>query len=277
MNESKRLPLYNLYLDDSGTRHPDRRFVTSPKGDWFALGGILIKEEAESEARKLHADFCGRWSIDYPLHSVKIRHKSDEFAWLKTIPKSDADAFYQDLQALIVSVPVLGHACVIDRPGYHGRYFEMYGRRRWHLCKTAFSIVCERVAKLAVRDNRRVRVFVEETDRDADRRISGYFKELRAEGLPFGKDTSSKYGPLDAVDLRYRLLDQGFKRKSSPMMQLADLYLYPMCRGRYDAGYGPTLILRDHAKLVDCIIEQGDIEHLGIKYSCFDEQNKKGP
>lgn len=277
MTDSKKLPIYNLYLDDSGTRHPDRTLATSPKGDWFALGGVLIKEEDEAEAREKHQEFCQKWNISYPLHSVKIRYRSHQFRWLKELAKERSDEFYGDLQNLILSVPVIGHACVIDRPGYHARYFEKYGRRRWHLCKTAFSVVSERVAKYAIQNGRRVRIFVEETDPDSDKKIREYFRELRSEGMPFAKDNSSKYGPLSAEDLKFRLLDQNFKRKSSPMMQLADLYLYPICRGPYDPNYHPTQMLVEAKKTIDCVIGGDAVPHLGIKYSCFDLDNKKGP
>lgn len=270
MSASNRKPIYNLYVDDSGTRHPNRTKPTSGHGDWFALGGIIIADEEEAEARDLHAAFCSKWDITYPLHSVKIRHKADNFSWLASLSQPDARQFYKDLDDLMVAIPVLGHACVIDRPGYHDRYFEKCGRRRWHLCKTAFSVLCEGSAKFAMKHDRRVRVFVEETDKDADSRIRLYFKELRAEGMPFAKDNSEKYGPLMADDLRFRLLDLDFKRKTSAMMQLADLYLYPICRSGYDQLYRSLKLLREHGKLVDCVVEDDELKHLGVKYSCFD-------
>lgn len=166
---------------------------------------------------------------------------------------------------------------MIDRPGYHHRYYEKYGRRRWHLCKTAFSVICERTAKYAIKNNRRIRVYVEETDRTSDNRIRQYFSELRNEGMPFAKESSDKYGPLPAAELKFRLLDLGFKRKSSPMAQLADLYLYPICRGGYDRLYRPANVLIDHAKIVDCLLEDNELEQMGIKYSCFDETAKRAP
>jgi hypothetical protein len=52
--------ILNFYMDDSGTRTPDRKPLPyDPKvRDFFALGGILINEEAEGLARKLYSDFC---------------------------------------------------------------------------------------------------------------------------------------------------------------------------------------------------------------------------
>jgi hypothetical protein len=73
----QRMPrILNFYMDDSGTRTPDRKPLPFRPNvrELFALGGVLINEEDEAPARKLYADFCDRWSIGYPLHSVEIRH-----------------------------------------------------------------------------------------------------------------------------------------------------------------------------------------------------------
>jgi len=118
----------NFYMDDSGTRKPDRKpLAYDPKArEFFALGGILINEEDEGPARKLYSDFCGRWSISYPLHSVEIRHSSANFGWLKR--KTDEyQRFMNELSRLLATMNVTGLACVIDRPGYDGRYRAKYG------------------------------------------------------------------------------------------------------------------------------------------------------
>ena len=62
--------IYNLYLDDSGTRHPTHKVGKAPKHghDWFAFGGVLIKDEDEFQARELHEKFCDKWKIQNPLH-----------------------------------------------------------------------------------------------------------------------------------------------------------------------------------------------------------------
>lgn len=270
MTDSNKRPIFNLYIDDSGTRHPNHAKPTSSAGDWFALGGVIVAEEDEHHARLLHQEFCDKWEITYPLHSVKIRHRADNFSWIASLAPPRSREFFKDLDNLMVSIPVVGHACVIDRPGYHNRYFERYGRQRWHLCKTAFTVLCERAAKFAMKHDRRVRVFVEETDPDADKRIRQYFREMRGDGMPFSKDTSEKYGPLSAEELKFRLLDQSFKRKTSAMIQLADLYLYPLCRSGYDNLYRPLKLLKSHSKIVDHVVDPEEVKHLGLKYSCFD-------
>jgi hypothetical protein len=51
------------------------------------------------------------------------------------------------------------------------------------------------------------------------------YDELKAEGRPFAADTSDKYVPLSAAELRATLYEFKLKAKTSPMAQLADLYL----------------------------------------------------
>src|SRR5262249_37860352 len=91
-------------------------------------------------------------------------------------------------------------------------------------------------------------------------------------------DTSAKYGPLSAKQLDETLYDLKFKKKSSPMAQLADLYLYPIARGGYAPSYRPYVMLKDKQKLINDCLGEDDVAHIGIKYSCFDliekEQSK---
>ena len=45
--------VYSLYLDDSGTRRPTNKPGKKAEHgyDWFALGGVLLREEDEEPAR----------------------------------------------------------------------------------------------------------------------------------------------------------------------------------------------------------------------------------
>jgi hypothetical protein len=77
--------ILNFYMDDSGTRHPDHKpgKRASHGYDWFSLGGILVKEDDEPKARRLHAEFCEKSSIEGPIHSVEVRNKTKGFLWLE--------------------------------------------------------------------------------------------------------------------------------------------------------------------------------------------------
>jgi hypothetical protein len=261
----------NLYVDDSGTRNPNHDGKAYSSRDWFALGGILIAEADEGRARELHAKFCEAWNITYPLHSVEIRHHNKNFSWLAGLAPSDLDRFMGALSEMIAAIPCIGHACVIDRPGYDARYREKYGRGTWQLCRTAFSVIGERAAKIARLQKRVLRVFPEDGDKTANAHARNYYNDLRENGLPFAQETSVKYAPLTKEQLAETLYSFKFKKKSSPMMQLADLYLYPICRARYEQSHRPYEFLRSRKKLIDDSIAAADVPALGIKYSCFEK------
>lgn len=272
-HERRRAPMVQkliFYLDDSGTRFPDHAGSKSAQGfDWFALGGILVKDEDEDECRKLHAELTSKWKMDYPLHSVRIRGRQGKFAWLGT-SGTDLQQFMTDLTHVLVAAPLLGLACVIDRPGYNARYKEKYGDARWQLCKTAFTVAVERAAKYAMTLGRKLDVRVEKTNQKADRDLAQYFAEMKKSGCPFDPTNAAKYDPLSQRELSSVLYDFKTKDKSSPMIQFADLYLYPMCRGGYEPQYRPYRSLRDARKLRDDHLLEQEVEVLGIKYSCFE-------
>ena len=118
-----------LYLDDSGTRHPDRdRGQRSVHGyDWFGLGGVLIHDRDVDALTSRYRSFCAKWNITYPLHSAEIRSRVDSFRWLRKRSDSERAEFFADVGTLVTSSELTATACVIDRPGYNHRYRERYG------------------------------------------------------------------------------------------------------------------------------------------------------
>jgi hypothetical protein len=261
----------NFYMDDSGTRTPNRKPLIYNKNtrEFFALGGILINEEDEALARKLYSEFCSRWSITYPLHSVEIRHRMDRFSWLNR-DRFERDGFMRDLTRVLLSLNALGLACVIDRPGYDARYREHYGRRQWHLCRTAFSIAVERAAKYARSTDRKLRVMPERSSRADDEKLLRYYDNLRNSGPPFSQASSAHYSPLTASEFRETLHEIRFKTKSSPMAQVADLYLWPITIAGYDPRNRPYVALRASGRLIESRLSAEQIEGGGSKYSCFE-------
>ncbi len=114
----------NFYLDESGSKCPDR----NPKDqlpdhgyDFFAFGGVLLKDEDQDQARQLHKNFCDDWNINYPLHSTDIRNCAKKFHWLNFDTKK-RNKFLGELSDLVVQIPAIGIACTIDRPGYNHRF-----------------------------------------------------------------------------------------------------------------------------------------------------------
>jgi hypothetical protein len=261
----------HLYLDDTGSRKLDHKpNYRPPRFDFFGLGGVLVDEEDEGAARDLHRAFCAGWAIDYPLHSSSIRSRHKRFAWLRDLSKSDLERFQASLEEFILAWPVVCIAAIIDRPGYNARYAAKYAGERWRLCKTAFTILIERSARVAIERHRKLRVYPEKTGLKEDGYLRGYYNDLRANGMPFDSNNSTIYEPLSADEFKDALYEFRLKEKSSPLSQIADLILYPMARGGYEPDYRPYRKLREAGKLIDCVLPRDDVPRRGIKYSCFD-------
>jgi hypothetical protein len=93
--------------------------------------------------------------------------------------------------------------------------------------------------------------------------------------MPFAAPTSGKYAPLTAAEFGATLYEFKPKNKTSPMAQLADLYLWPMCMGGYHASNKPYARLIADGKLIECFLPQEAWPMLATKYSCFDSIERK--
>ena len=264
---------YILYLDDTGNRKPG--VSASPdlprqdRMDCFGLGGILVAAENLPALLLAHTNFCAHWNIDYPLHSSRIRGRRGKFSWLRQ-PRNAA-LFLPALENFLLSLPVVGAACIVDRPGYLYRYQSIYHNRLWPLDKTAFSILIERTARFADDAGRNLEVYFEESGKKEDKRIVQYMRDLKRDGSPFHSDNSASYNPLVAEDYRRIILGEPHRRtKATPPVQIADLMLYPMAKGGYDSDYRPYRKLKAGGKLLDCLVPEAEVAVRGIKYSCFD-------
>jgi uncharacterized protein DUF3800 len=269
---------YILYFDDTGGRDPDKtNYAHSGKRDdgmdCFGLGGVLIKEEDIDHILREHKSFCSEWNLDYPLHSSRIRGGQGKFGWLKK--PENAGLFMPALQEYLLSLPVIGTACIIDRPSYVARYKKQYNEMLWYMCKTAFCILVERAAKFADKEGRKLEIFFEEAGKKEDRDIIQYMRSLKQIGSPFANNTSGDYEPLSANDFKRIILGEPRRKtKKVPMIQIADLYLYPMAKGGYDPDYPPYKKLIEEKKLIDCLLSEEEVALYGIKYSCFDTEKE---
>jgi Protein of unknown function (DUF3800) len=260
----------HLYLDDTGSRHPDHSPALSRQDgmDCFGFGGILVNEEDIDNLIQKFKQFRFKWKIDYPFHSHEIRGGRGKFGWLKK-PDNAAD-FLPALEDFLLSLPFVGIAAIVHRPIYVERYKAFYGDKIWMMSKTAYSVLIERSAKFAKSRDRKLRVFFEGAGKAEDRELIGYSKVLKKEGMPFDAQNSASYGALSAADFQDIVLgDPRRKTKATPMMQIADLVLYPMAKGGYDPSYRPYVKLRGKGKLIDSLLAIEELASLGIKYSCF--------
>lgn len=265
--------IYYLYFDDSGIRFPDKQQTPLREDgmDHFALGGILLKKEDRSPTIEAYKELRKKWRITYPLRSSDIRGKREHYVWLRD-PKVH-DEFFLDLNSFLCTIPVIGFAGVVDRIGYNNRYEEKYKENRWWMCRTAYSILIERVSKYVASQNGTLKIRFEECGKKEDRALLEYTKTLKTTGMPFDIETSAKYTYLQAPDFQKVLSGTPERQmKKSPLLQIADVYLYPMVKGGYDSTYSPYQTLMVGRKLIDSLLTQEDIPSCGIKYSCFDSR-----
>lgn len=232
-------------------------------------------ESGEDVVRARRDEFCKKWGVTCELHSSEIRNKAKGFRWVRHLPPEKQTEFLTDVGRLVTDPALVAIACVIDRPGYNARYRERYGRERWLLCKTAFTVVVERAIKHARSVGAKLRVLVERSDRDTDRMLRGYYDALRNEGHPFNAENAQRYAPLTTEQFRETLYEFRTKEKSSPLMQIADLVLWPICIGGYDSTNAAYRMLADARTLIDCRLAPEDVQERGIKYSCWELQSPK--
>lgn len=237
--------------------------------DWFSLGGILLREHSEQVVREHHRKLQVKWELTAPLHSAEIRGKSRGYAWLGQVSAEKRQEFLEDVEELATRAELTALACVIDRPGYNARYRDRYGPQRWLLCKTAFHVVVERAAKFALAQGCQLRVYVEKSDKVTDDRLRAYYDAMRTSGHLFDAEEAARYHPLGHEALSAALYEFRTKAKSSPPMQVADVCLWPMCMGGYDAGNRAYSAMRDRGVLIDCKLPAGAVAERGIKYSCM--------
>ncbi|MCJ2080670.1 DUF3800 domain-containing protein [Methylobacterium sp. J-090] len=261
---------FTLYLDETGNRHPDKKPDPARAGrDWFAFGGVLVRGEDNDAARTLVDEFATRWKLRVPAHLTDMQSQKKGFAWLGRETQERCDAFWNDWKDVLVTAPVIGMGCVIDRPGYVARgYLERHGNDRWLLCRSAFDITVERAAKIAKREDRKLHV-VFEADASFNKTVVGYFENLKRNGLGFDASNSGKYDPLTKEDFGTILGRVQYKPKAFSLLQIADSYVYAMARWRYDKHYPLYRHLRDHARIADFAFP-GEGPKIGIKYYCFD-------
>ncbi|WP_292229649.1 DUF3800 domain-containing protein [Mesorhizobium sp.] len=261
---------YTLYMDETGNRHPDKKADESRRGrDWFGFGGFLIRGEDNDHLRDAVAAFADKWKLRHPLHITDMISEKKGFSWLERAKQSTRDEFWQGWREVLCSAPVIGIGCVIDRPGYVARgYLEDYNDK-WLLCRSAFDIAVERAAKIARLEDRKLHVVFEQ-DPAVNEIVTGYFRNLKENGLAFDENNSGKYQPLSQAQFAETLGRIQHKPKSHPLLQVADSFIYAMSRHAYDRKFWIHRSLRDRKKLADFALPDEHLPQLGVKYYCFD-------
>lgn len=267
---------FTLYMDETGSRHPDKKQDSSRAGrDWFGFGGFLIRGEHNDGARILVQDFAKKWKLKHPAHMTDMLAEAKGFSWLGRTAQATRNEFWRDWEQVLCSVEAIGIGCVIDRPGYIARgYLENY-KDKWLLCRSAFDITVERAVKIAKSEDRKLHVVFEQ-DPGINSTVSEYFHNLKANGLAFDKESSKSYQPLQQSDFEHTLGRIQHKPKSHELLQIADSYIYALARYKYDKKFWLYRSLRDHKRIADFFVPPGMSKTLGVKYYCFDRHEKAG-
>lgn len=262
-----------FYMDETGNRHPDKKSDASRTGrDWFGFGGYLIKREDEPYAKQLREELANRWAVKDPFHITDMLSEKKRFAWLGRSTQKQRSQFWNEYRDFLSTIPAIGLACIIDRPGYVARgYLEKYGNDRWLLCRSAFDIAVERAVKFAQSHNRKLRIIFE-SDPSLNSTVIDYFDNLKANGLAFDKDNSEKYAPLPQEVFASVLSTIEYKPKSNALLQIADSYIYALARGKYNRKFHIWREIRDRQRVMDFTLggNADAIRSMGVKYYCFD-------
>lgn len=262
------------YMDETGNRNPDKKPDASREGrDWFGLGGFIIDQSDEAEAKRLHQELTARWGIQRPLHLTDMMAAKKDFGWLGRLSERDRSAFWEDYKGFLASLPVIGSGCIISRPGYVARgYLEKHAGSKWLLCRSAFDITIERAVKYANYKGKKLSV-VFESDIAVNELVKSYFKNLKENGLEFNADNSGKYQPLSKEHFSETLGTIEYKDKKSVLLQIADSYIYAIARQKYERLFPMYCRLRDEQKIMDFSLggDAGLIKAMGVKYYCFDK------
>ena len=137
---------------------------------------------------------------------------------------------------------------------------------------TAFLLAM--VAAGLIAEDRRtgaMELYFEGAGKAEDRALIDYMRDLKARGHDFDKDTAAGYDGLSPDDFKRLCLGKPLRRtKATPMIQIADLVLYPMAKAGYVADYPPYVKLKAAGKLIDAHLPADALATRGIKYSCFD-------
>jgi hypothetical protein len=100
--------------------------------------------------------------------------------------------------------------------------------------------------------------------------MTGYFQNLKENGLEFDVQNSGKYAPLTRDEFRETLGRIQHKPKSHSLLQMADSYVYAMSRFGYEKKYPLYRHLRDRLKIAEFALPNECLPQMSVKYYCFD-------
>lgn len=258
---------YTLYSDDTGSETPG----LYDEYPYFGLGGIIVRAVDEPEVLTLLRAFKTKWNmkLDAPLHGAEIRAVKGRFRWLKTLSEADLIMFKTDLLRMVLAMPIVVHACIVDRENYYKRYKKLYGKNIWAMRSSAAVILLERALKFVRHaGGKRLTMRFERCGTSEDHNLREVYRNFRTGGHPFNPDNASKYDPL-AADSISSILDEHpiGGGKEVELLQVADLCLFPVATSRNGKPNAAFAKLLSEKRLVDALTADPSI---AVKFYCFD-------
>lgn len=78
------------------------------------------------------------------------------------------------------------------------------------------------------------------------------------------------YTPLNGEEFAETLYEIRFKSKSSPLGQIADMFLWPLVLSAYGESNRGCTALHDAGRFIEVRLQPEDLEVCGSKRSCFE-------
>ncbi len=110
----------------------------------------------------------------------------------------------------------------------------------------------------------------ERSCRADEQRLKAYYQTLLTTGAPFETGSSSPYAPLTGAEFAQTLHEIRFKSKSSPMAQVADIFLWPLVLAAYGDDNRASVTLREAGRFIESRLMPDEIAVYGSKRSCFE-------
>jgi Protein of unknown function (DUF3800) len=229
------MPLYNLYIDDSGTKdyasHP-KEYRRNGNTRYFVFGAILISNDEASRItnliKKIKLSTFHTEDVEIKSNWIRIPHER-EARYINNYNVSDAEfnQFIEHIYNIIINADLEFIVSVIDKQHMHEDY-----ENPWYAPAIAYELILQRVARNFDQDTL-VRVTIDDMS-GATPKGNQYKKNLTRHHKQLCEGDSRLYKGFDFTCLSEKLKFQN--SKLSEMLQLADLIAYNVYRQFVEYG-----------------------------------------
>lgn len=122
---------------------------------------------------------------------------------------------------------------------------------------------------------RKLKVWLEEHGKAEGRARLEHSADLKRDAMPFDQRPSGRYHPPGSDGFAEVLISCTRQQKSSPMIQIAGLMLFPVCRGCHDREHRAYQTPARARPLIAHPLRPDGEDIRGIRYSCLDAPEPK--